>query len=92
MVAPTSDGDSDLDALDIPEICRRTRLGRSYIYEAIRAGELRAIKLGRLTRVLRVDYMRWLTGAPPITPKIQHDIAPPLAPITRRGVRPGAPR
>ena len=60
--------DDDLDAFDIPTVCRRSGLGRSYVYEAIGRGELVARKFGRLTRVLRVDFEAWLKAAPPIAP------------------------
>jgi excisionase family DNA binding protein len=60
--------DDGLDALDIPTVCRRSGLGRSYVYEAIRRGELRARKFGRATRVLRPDYESWLAAAPPVVP------------------------
>src|SRR5271166_5074734 len=53
--APAPD-DDDVDALDIPTICRRSKTGRSYVYEEIRAGRLIARKFGRLTRVLQRDY------------------------------------
>ena len=66
MPARTPNGEDDVDALDIPTVCRRSGLGRSYVYEAIRRGELRARKYGRLTRVLIEDYRRWLDSAPPI--------------------------
>jgi excisionase family DNA binding protein len=85
-------GADDLDAFDIRTICHRSGTGRSYIYEEIRAGRLIARKFGRLTRVLRRDYEAWLASARPIAPKIENDGGPPLAPITRRGVRPGALR
>jgi excisionase family DNA binding protein len=81
MAARTPDGDDDLDALDIPTVCRRTGLGRSYIYEAIRRGELRARKYGRLTRILVFDYRRWLDSAPAIEP------TPATASKTQRGGR-----
>jgi excisionase family DNA binding protein len=64
---PPPDDDA-LDALDIPTVCRRSGLGRSYVYEAIRRGELRARKFGRATRVLRTDYESWLAAAPPVVP------------------------
>ena len=56
----------DLDAYDIPEVCRRSGLGRSYVYEAIRRGELAARKFGRLTRILPADFHAWLNAAPKI--------------------------
>jgi excisionase family DNA binding protein len=66
--AYTPDGEDHVDALDIPGVCRASGLGRSYVYEAIRRGELRARKYGRLTRILIEDYRRWLDGAPSIEP------------------------
>lgn len=60
--------DDGPDLLDIPTVCRRSGLGRSYVYEAIRRGELPARKYGRLTRILIADYRRWLDNAPSIGP------------------------
>jgi len=53
MCAPRSDGGGDVEALDIRSVCHRFGLGRSYVYEAIRIGKLRARKFGRLTLILR---------------------------------------
>jgi excisionase family DNA binding protein len=83
MSAHTSNGDDGLDALDIPTVCRRAGVGRSFVYEEIRAGRLIAHKYGRLTRVLNADYRRWLDGAPAIEPSkpsgaIDHNGGPPL--------------
>ncbi len=61
-------GDDDLDALNISDICRRARVGRSYVYAEIRAGRLTARKFGRATRVLLEDFRRWLDSAPAIEP------------------------
>jgi excisionase family DNA binding protein len=66
MAIRTSSGEDNLDALDIPAVCRRSGTGRSFVYEEIRAGRLIARKFGRLTRVLRADYQAWLAAAPPI--------------------------
>jgi excisionase family DNA binding protein len=35
----------------IPEACRLTGIGRSKLYELIRAGEIRVIKVGTITLV-----------------------------------------
>ncbi len=56
-------------AYTIAEACAAAGIGRSSLYKAIRAGELRAIKCGRRTLVLRNDLYRWLGGMPPIPPK-----------------------
>jgi excisionase family DNA binding protein len=92
MPVPAPDGGGDLDALDIPTVCRRSGLGRSYVYEAIRRGELRARKFGRLTRILRCDYEDWLAAAPAIAPTIARDGVPPSTPITQQLLRQGAAR
>ena len=57
IIHPPPLDDDGLDRLDIPTVCRRSGLGRSYVYEAIRRGELPARKYGRLTRVLIDDYL-----------------------------------
>jgi excisionase family DNA binding protein len=43
--------------------------GRAKAYEDIRAGKLRAVKLGRSTRILADDFERYLASLPPIEPK-----------------------
>lgn len=65
--APDRDDDYDV-AYDISEVCRRTKAGRSFIYAEIGAGRLRAIKLGRLTRILAADLRAWLANAPALAP------------------------
>jgi excisionase family DNA binding protein len=44
------------------------RIGRTTMYKAICAGELRAIKIGRRTFILADDLHRWLDGMPPVIP------------------------
>ena len=56
-------------ALTIAEVCAASRIGRTRIYEAIRAGELRARKHGRRTLVLIDDLRRWLESLPDVNPK-----------------------
>jgi excisionase family DNA binding protein len=79
--------DDELDALDIPTVCRRSGLGRSFVYDSIRRGELRACKFGRLTRVLRQDYQAWLAAAPRIAPAVGHDPTPHPTLIAGRPIR-----
>jgi excisionase family DNA binding protein len=51
-------------AYSIPEACASSRMGRTTLYEAIRAGELRAVKRGRRTLILAEDLKSWITNLP----------------------------
>jgi excisionase family DNA binding protein len=56
-------------AYSILEACEAARIGRTNLYEAIRSGELRAVKHGKRTLILADDLRRFLDGLPPVTPK-----------------------
>ena len=56
-------------AYSIAEACAAARAGRTSIYEAIRAGALRAVKRGRRTIVLAHDLHRYLESLPALKPK-----------------------
>jgi len=51
-------------ALSITEACSASRIGRTTLYSAINAGELRARKVGRRTVVLHQDLVDWLASRP----------------------------
>jgi excisionase family DNA binding protein len=53
-------------AYSIPEACASSRMGRTTLYEAIRAGELRAVKRGRRTLILVEDLKSWVTNLPAV--------------------------
>ena len=53
-------------AYTISEACLSGRIGRTTLYGAIRAGDLRAVKLGRRTLILVVDLQRWISTLPAI--------------------------
>jgi excisionase family DNA binding protein len=56
--------ESDSRAFRIREVCKRTGLGRTTIYLAIKDGSLKAKKCGRTTIVMASDLREWLTGLP----------------------------
>jgi excisionase family DNA binding protein len=55
-------------ALRINEACAASRCGRTTIYEAIKRGELRAVKRGRTTLIIEGDLRRWLEKLPALNP------------------------
>src|SRR5262249_7674951 len=63
-------------AYNISEVCAASRASRTTVYEAIKAGQLRAVKRGRRTLVLAVDLRSWLEGLPPVKPGLLNQNAP----------------
>lgn len=53
-------------AFTINEASAAGRVGRTALYEAIRCGELRAVKRGKRTLILRPDFEQWLNGLPAV--------------------------
>jgi excisionase family DNA binding protein len=51
-------------ALKISEACAASRCGRTTVYEAIKRGDLRALKRGKSTLILETDLRRWLESLP----------------------------
>ena len=59
----------DALALTIDEAATTARECRAKIYQEINAGRLRAIKMGRSTRILVDDLKAYLAALPAIQPK-----------------------
>ncbi len=62
------DGGEHFDqfAYSIPDVSRKTSIGRTAIYEEIKAGRLKARKAGRRTVILDPDLRAWLASLPQV--------------------------
>ena len=65
--APVRDLASDAgdEVLTVPEVARELRFTRAYVYEAVRRGDLHALRKGRYVRVRRAELRAWLEGRLP---------------------------
>ena len=56
-------------AMTVDDCVRATRIGRTRLYELIRAGEIEAVKSGSRTLVLASSCRRYLEGLPRVGAK-----------------------
>jgi excisionase family DNA binding protein len=63
--------------LSIAEAAAAARISRTKLYELIGAGEVKAIKIGRSTRIVAADLRDWLASLPAVSGR--HTKAPPAA-------------
>ena len=66
QIAPEIEERGEVLVCTIKEACRRTGLGRTRIYQAIRSGELRAIKCGQRTLIEMNEIRQWIASLPTI--------------------------
>jgi excisionase family DNA binding protein len=51
----------------VADAAKASGIGRTVLYEEIKAGRLQARKLGRRTLILAEDLQRWLAALPTMT-------------------------
>jgi hypothetical protein len=55
----------------INDFCRRNSVGRSYVYEQIRASKLEAVKVGAKTCITYEEELRWRKSLPKILTPVE---------------------
>ncbi len=52
-------------AYTIAEACSLSRTGKTVLYQAMKQGQLKAVKRGRRTLILAEDLEKWVQSFPP---------------------------
>ena len=50
------------DLLSIQEVCQELDMGKSWVYQKLKSGEIPSIRLGRLIKVRRTDLEEYLNS------------------------------
>lgn len=58
-------------AMDITDFCKTYGVGRSFTFEELRLGRLKAKKAGRKTIITKTDADEWLASRPDWKPRNQ---------------------
>jgi excisionase family DNA binding protein len=77
--------------LSIPEFCHEFKISRSYTFVLLRAGALKGIKVGKMTRIRRRDAQAWAAALPPAgraKRKLKPEPQPSSRPVRDRKTRP----
>lgn len=59
----------------VPDACRRLGIGRSVLYELIKAGEVRAIKIGARTLIPEAELQKVIAARMELAPEGQRATA-----------------
>ena len=57
---------TDREAFAVREFCARYGICRQTLYDEIRRGRIKAVKLGKKTMILRSDAEAWAKSLPPL--------------------------
>lgn len=52
----------EIQAYDIKSFCKAFNVSRSFVYEEMKAGRLKAVKVGRRTLIPRANALAWLNS------------------------------
>ena len=55
-------GSKGIELLSMPQLCQELGMGKSWVYNKLKSGEIPSIKLGRSIRVKREDLDKYLDG------------------------------
>jgi excisionase family DNA binding protein len=50
------------DLLSIPDVCQELDMGKSWVYQRLKSGEIPSIRLGRVIKVRRADLEEYLNA------------------------------